>query len=677
VEKDNKETIEGFRLSPQQARLWLLQQSDQRLPYDARAVVLIEGSLDRRLLEAALEQVVGRHEILRTTFRCLPAMTLPLQVISEKSRVAVQNYDFNGQGDHLDVAREPRALPGAPFDLESGPLLQTAVAQLAPEQHLLLLSLPALCADAAGLSNLVRELSLCYASCLGMAELPDEPVQYADLAEWQNELLESEGTEARREYWRKQALAELLALKLPFENRRAEKAGADRVVLQSLPAALDRDLASRIKALVDRSGTSLPVFLLGCWQILLRRLTGQPEIVVGASYDGRNYEELQGALGLFEHYLPIGCRPEENLTFVEFLKQLDELAREAHAWQECFSWEQIEIDGYKGEGVPFFPYCFEFGDKCASYKAGPVTFSISHQSACIDRFKLKLTGLGRPGPGDALSLALHYDSRLFRRDDIARMAEQYMTLLGSAVATPEAALTDLKILSQAERAQILRRFNPAPPSLPPAQVIHQMIAAQEPKARAVVVEEQELSYGELNRRANQLAHYLQKMGVGPEVLVGLCLERSVDLVVGMLGILKAGGAYLPLDPGLPAERLAGMVADAQPRVLLTQRDRETERRRDGETERRRDGETERWRDRETERQRDRELSDGETERQRESDNSAVSPSLRLSVSPSLRLSVSPSLRLSVSPSLRLPSWCVWMRIGSGSPRRARRNRRSV
>ncbi|MGH2621747.1 MAG: AMP-binding protein, partial [Anaerolineales bacterium] len=239
-----------------------------------------------------------------------------------------------------------------------------------------------------------------------------------------------------------------------------------------------------------------------------------------------------------------------------------------YKWQEYFSWEQIA--GSNGHS-PFFPYCFEFSQPPAGYSAGSLSFSISHSAACTDRFKLKLAGATRDG---ALSLAFHFDSRLFRREDIARLAGQYLTLLGSAVASPESALTDLKILSQADRAQVLRRFNPASLSLPPAQVIHQLIAAQalrRPEARAVVVEEQELSYGELNRRANQLAHYLQKLGVGPEVLVGLCLERSVELVVGMLAILKAGGAYLPLDPALPAERLAGMIADAQPRVLLTER----------------------------------------------------------------------------------------------------------
>src|SRR5262249_24335053 len=169
----------------------------------------------------------------------------------------------------------------------------------------------------------------------------------------------------------------------------------------------------------------------------------------------------------------------------------------------------------------------------------------------------------------------NYDSRLFRREDIARLSEQYQTLLWSAVTTPEAALKDLRILSQAERAQLLQQANRLAPSLPRPPLIHQLIAAQaarQPEAPAVVVEERELSYGELNGRANQLAHRLQAMGVGPEVVVGLCLERSVELLVGMLGILKDGGAYLPLDPALPAERLAGMIADAGPRVLVTRRE---------------------------------------------------------------------------------------------------------
>jgi amino acid adenylation domain-containing protein len=572
------ETIEGFRLSPQQARLWLLMQGDHKPTYFAQCVVSIEGTLDARLLQIALERVVQRHEILRTNFRCLPSMTLPLQIISQSGQAIVKGYDLNGRSAQAQRSWFETFLEEASqvkFDFERGPLLQTALAQQAPDRHLLLLRLPAMCADAAGLRNLVRELGLRYTSLLGKEDLPGEPLQYVDLAEWQNELLESAELETGREYWRKQVPAESFALKLTFEIQHDEKAelrSSNGFLLKFLPVVLEPDLVSQIEALADKHKTSIEVFLLTCLHILLWRLTGQSEIVVGTSYDGRNYEELKDALGLFEHYLPIGCRLEGTTTFLEVLAKLDKLAREAHAWQECFTWEQI--DGYKAEvkSIPFFSLCYEYWEQPASYRAGTVSFTITDLYTCIDRFKLKLSALRR---SDGLSLTIHYDAQLFRREEIGRLAEQYLSLLRSAIHAPEAVLKELEILSQGERGRILREFNRVGRQAErEAEPIHQLIEAQavrQPEAVAVVVEEQELSYGELNRRANQLGHYLQGLGVGPEEVVGLCLERSVELVVGMVGILKAGGAYLPLDPVLPVGRLRGMLADGGVRVVVSER----------------------------------------------------------------------------------------------------------
>jgi amino acid adenylation domain-containing protein len=574
MEKEGKATIEGFRLSPQQARLWLLQQDAQYPPYYSECAVLIKGPLDARLLEVALNQVVRRHEILRTTFRRLPAMALPLQVISENGQLMMRTRHLNG---HVAQAQEglieslikEAGLDEASrtsFDFEQGPMLQTSLARLAPETHLLSLRLPALCADAASLENLTSEISRSYEANFNGVEASDEPSQYADLAEWQNELLESAETKAGRDYWRERSLTAPLAVMLPFENRRTEKNKAGSALGAftplSLPVTVEPYLAAQIANLAHRNGTSIKLVLQACWQILLWRSAG--EILIGVSYDGRNYEGLQDALGLFERYLPINCHLEEGFTFVEVLNQLDELAREAQSWQECYTWEQIDE-----KGVPFFPLCYEYLELQAGYRAGSSAFSVAHLYTCTDRFKLKLAALRR---ADRLNLEFHFDSGLFARGDVERLAGQFLTLLGNVVAAPDAALEDLSLLAPNERDQILRQFNPLPTGSSP-RPIHRLIEARSsrtPEATAVVVEDQRLSYGELNRRANQLAHHLQKLGVGPEDLVGLCLERSVELVIGMLAILKAGGAYLPLDPALPAERLAGMMAAAKPRVVVTQ-----------------------------------------------------------------------------------------------------------
>ncbi|MBO0798971.1 MAG: hypothetical protein J2P31_09110, partial [Blastocatellia bacterium] len=434
VQKKDQATIEGFRLSPQQARLWMLQQGIQSGPYTAQCSISIEGALDTRLLEAALNQVIQRHEILRTTFHRLPAMMLPLQVIAGAGKLTIQTADYSGWVAEEQTARLElleREASQTPFDYERGPLVRAHLIKLGPERHMLLLLLPALCADRASLENLAREIGLCYAAYLNGAELPGAPAQYADLAEWQNELLESAETKAGRDYWRERSLAAPLEAPLPFENRRAEKNGAGPAPGEftpiSLPIVVKPNLAAQIEALASRRGTSIKIVLQACWQILLWRLTG--EILIGVSYDGRNHDELRCALGLFERYLPTNCHLEENFTFVEVLSRLDESAREAQAWQECYAWEQTE-----GKGVPFFPLCYEYSELHAGNQAGAGAFSVLHVSACTDRFKLKLAALRRAG---SLNLDFHYDPESLRHEDVERLAGHFQTMLERIVADPE------------------------------------------------------------------------------------------------------------------------------------------------------------------------------------------------------------------------------------------------
>ncbi len=573
MHKKNHTTIEGFRLSPQQARLWMLQQDVRSAPYTARCSISIEGALDAQLLEAALNQVVQRHEILRTTFHRLPAMMLPLQVIAGDGRLVIRTQDYSGWAEeeqNAGLELLEREADQTPFDLERGPLARAHLIKLAPDRHLLLLLLSALCADRASLENLAREIGFCYAAYLNGDELPAAPAQYADLAEWQNELLESEETEAGREYWRRRDLSSLLRIKAPFENRRGDGEGElAEFAPRLLSATVNAELAAKVEALARELHSSESNILLACWQALLWRLTGQTEIIAGVAYEQRKHDELKGALGLFTKYLPVHCLLGADRRLIDVLEQINNSARELYKWQEYFTWEQIAGSNGHLNATPFFHVCFEFSEQPAIYRAGAGAFSISRQDACVDRFKLKLAALHR---ADRLILDIHYDADLFTRDDIALLARQYLTLLGNAVAAPGAALEELSLLGETQRERILRQFNPAPTSFSP-RPIHHLIEAQaalRPEATAVVVEDQQLSYGELNRRANQLAHHLQMLGVGPEEVVGLSLERSVELVVGMLAILKAGGAYLPLDPALPAERLAGMMAAARPRVVVTQ-----------------------------------------------------------------------------------------------------------
>jgi amino acid adenylation domain-containing protein len=568
-----QEVIEGFRLSPQQKYLWLLQQEDPGRPYCTQCAVLIEGNLDTKILAAALQNVFDRHEILRTTFTCLPGMSLPVQVISDGSIPSIDCYDLTGRGAAEQETRIEALFQDAnllPFDFEKGPLSRVSIVTLSPDKTMLLVTLSSLCADTASLGTLVRELSRAYSACARCEELSGEPMQYADLAEWQNELLESADTRAGREYWRKQNISNLLTLQLPFERQSSGPSHLAHFDPRFLTSTITPDTAAEIRTLTRKYDASAFAFFLACWQTLLWRLTGLSDFIVGMACDGRTYEGLQETLGPFAKYLPLHCHLKKNLQFSALLAQVNQSARDVVEWQEYFSWEQIVGSNEDIKAPLFFPASFKFAEQPAGCSAAAVKLSIHRRLACADRFKLKLSCVQRE---DLPTMELHYDAHLYRVEDIRRLAGQWHTLLESVVRDPEAAICGLEIVSGAERRQLLVEFNDTKSDFPEDKCIQQLFEEQVERAPdnvAVVFEDRQLTYAQLNARANQLAHYLRTLGVGPEVLVGICLERSLEMVIGLLGILKAGGAYVPLDPEYPKERLASMLEDTQAPVLLTQ-----------------------------------------------------------------------------------------------------------
>jgi amino acid adenylation domain-containing protein/non-ribosomal peptide synthase protein (TIGR01720 family) len=568
-------SINGFRLSPQQKYLWLLQQSASTQPYRAYCAVLIEGNLNTEILELALQKVVERHEILRTTFHTLSGMTVPLQVITDNKIPEVFYYKLSELKPEEQDAKIESLFQEASqrtFDFEQGQNFDLFLVILSPVKHILLVGLPAICADAITLNNLVGEISRSYAACLHNQELSDQPLQYVDLAEWQNELFEGEEAEIGIAYWQQKDISLFADCNLYFENKTGLnpefKPKFISITFNSETIAKLEAIAQRTRSTTAPSyDTSISVILQACWQVLLWRLTGESEIVVGTLHDGRSYEELESALGLFAKYLPIDCYLEEKYKFLEILNKISETRSSAFKWQESFSQELI-----KGKPLDssFFPVCFDFGEQPAAYSAADLSFSIYKQYVCIDRFKVKLSCLHQD---DALIAKFHYDANLFQVEDIWRLAEQFQTLLESVINQPEAAIGELEILSANEQHQLLIEFNNTQIEYPKHQCIHQLCedwAAKTPEQIAVVFEDQQLTYAQLNTRANQLAHHLQALGVGCETIVALCIDRSLEMVVGLLGILKAGGAYLPLDPILPDERLAFMVQDAGASVILTQ-----------------------------------------------------------------------------------------------------------
>ncbi|MEH2000624.1 MAG: amino acid adenylation domain-containing protein [Nostoc sp.] len=557
------ESIEGFRLSPQQEHLWLLQQIDQSWAYRSDCAILIEGNIDANNLEFALQDVVNRYEILRTSFACLPGMTIPVQVIRDSKvrldkKYDISNYKPQEQEAKIELIYEE--IKQQKIELEKSLILDTSLVTISPEQHLLFISLPALCADSVTLNCLVRELTTSYLGKLD-EELSEEPLQYADFSEWQNQILEAEETQIGREYWQQQDFSTIDTFQLPFENRLSEKYKFQPKLINSI---ITLELVANIETLAQKYNTSASSFYLTCWLVLLWRLSGQSEMIVAKEFNGRKYEELKGALGLFAKYLPLQCHLEDNFKFSQILQQVHESVESIHKWQDCFTWEKIS------EVLPFLPVGFDFTEEDTKHCAGNILFSIYKLDSCTERFKIKLSCRRKD---NLLSTEFHYDSKLYSAKHIESLVEQFNKLVESATYNPEGTISELEILSDRSFNQLLFDFNQTQADYPQNKCIHQLFAEQverTPNNIAVVFNNQELTYAELNARANQLAHYLQHLGVSAEILVGICVERSLEMLVGILGILKAGGAYVPLDPHYPQERLAFMLEDTQVSVLLTQ-----------------------------------------------------------------------------------------------------------
>lgn len=568
--------INGFRLSPQQKRVWSLQQDS--LAYCVQAAILLEGNLEKDILKLALEQVISRQDILRTHFLKPTGVKTPVQVINEKNSLFWQEIDLSdrdSQAQFNQVESLFREAKLTPSNFEEGLGLHSSLINLSANKHILLVNLPALCADSYTIKNLVQEISQCYQACLQNIELSNEEiVQYLQFSEWQNELLEDADAELGKKYWEKYNLSALPKITLPFENKLL--ADSPKFHINSYEFKIDSSLIPQIEAIAHKYNSSIADLLLTCWQVLLWKFTEESHLIIGIAANGRKYEELETVIGLLTKYLPLSAKLEESFSFKEVLQEINKSAQEIEEWQEYFSWQNLTESQNINSHSVYLPFSFEFQAETAKYSAGNITFSIYKQFACTDRFKIRLSCIQQE---DSLVAAFDYDTNLFSVEDIKRLAEQFQTLVESAIANPENEISKLGVLSDRHLHQLLIEFNNLETlhttylQQRTPKCFYQLFAEQAqrtPDSIAVVFEDQKLTYAELNARANQLAHYLQKLGVKPEVLVGICLEHSLEVIIGLLGVLKAGGAYLPLDPALPAENINLRLEDAQAAILLTQ-----------------------------------------------------------------------------------------------------------
>ena len=559
--------LEGFRISPQQDRIWSLDRGARHRICGNRCAIRIQGELDRAALTVAWRSLVERHEILRIQLHPLPGLTQPVQAATGGDARWLPDRDFTGLGPE-PIAELLDELGREPFADDRGPSAVLSLLCLGEREHVLLLALPAFQSDAVGLRNVVRDLALCYAAVVEGRPLEDEPLPYTGAADWLLELLQSEEAEAGKKRWSRIDLSPMAELRLPREARPAADADP-AAAIGTVALELGHGRLARLDELADRLRVAPETFLLACWQAFLARSTRQGRGLVGVAFTGRTDEELEVALGPFARVLPVpwGIEPETPLSVV--VQALETELDEARQWQECFTWKPLERAVEKLGVEPFFPYAFEAVSLADRFPAAGVTFSVERVYSCTDRFALRLFAVRRP---EGLRLEIQHDRTRCAPAEAGRWADRFATFLDGALATPEAAVDDLEMVSAAEREHLLRDYNRTAAGLPLDRCLHEHFEAQAERSPAEVAVEHEgveLSYAELNARANQLAHYLRDIGTGPESLVGICLDRSIKMVVALLGVLKAGAAWLPLDPGYPADRLTFMLEDARSRALLT------------------------------------------------------------------------------------------------------------
>ncbi len=556
-----------------QQRFWFLDQLEPNLPvYHEWTAVRLRGPLDAAALEDSVNAVVRRHEALRTTFSVRDGQ--PIQVIAPALKIPVhvielQNFPASGRWD--EARRLATAETQRPFDLASGPLLRVTLFRMEGEEHILLLTFHHIVIDAWSATIFYRELGAIYAALLRKqpAGLPELPVRYSDFAVWQRAWLNSPAFASQLSYWRKQ-LAGLTPLQIPTDRPRPHRQsyrGEQQSVVLAAP------LAASLQAISQSAGASLFMTLLAAFQVLLHRYTGQDDIVVGSPIANRNRREVEGLIGCFTNTLALRSDLSGNPEFRTLLSRvratvLDALTHQDLPFEKLMEELPQERDLSR---TPIFQVMFVFNNTAlkfnqfGSVQAEPVDFQ-----STIARFDLTLSVMELES---GLKAELIYNTDLFDEVTARNMAGHLQTLLGGIAADPERRIANLPLLTTAERNQLLTAWNDTHTDYPRNACLHELFEQQvnrTPDAEALVFENERLTYRELNARANQLAHYLRTMGVGPELSVGICLERSVDLLVGVLGVLKAGGTYLALDPAYPAERIAYILQDSQPQVLLTQ-----------------------------------------------------------------------------------------------------------
>ncbi|MDZ8184105.1 MAG: amino acid adenylation domain-containing protein [Nostoc sp. ChiSLP02] len=562
-----------YKLSFAQERLYFLAQLEPDSPfYNMPAAVRLEGQLNVKALEQSFNEIINRHEALRTNFETKEGQAIA--VISEAISLILPILDISDLSldrQEAEVKKQATQEAQKPFNLKSDLLLRVKLLRLDQQEHILLLTMHHIVSDGWSIDVLARELATLYqAFCNGQpSPLPALPIQYVDFAAWQRQWLQTEVLKTQLSYWLEQLKNAPKVLELPTDR--------PRPAIQTYRGStysfkLSDKLSFSLNKFSRQQGSTLFITLLAAFQTLLWRYTGSEDIVVGSPIANRNRAEIEGLIGVFVNTLVLRTNLAGNPSFEELLKRVREVALGAYAHQDLpFELLVEELQPQRDlSHTPLFQVMFVLQNAPISALELP-GLTLNFLESNSDTAKLDLT-LYLTETIHGLLGNLEYNTDLFDESSIQRMLGHLQTLLEGIVTNPKQLLSELPLLTDIERQLLLVEWNDTEVEYA-QQCIHELFEAQvekTPDAVAVVFEDQQLTYRELNNRTNQLGHYLQQLGVKPEVLVGICVERSLNMLIGLLGILKAGGAYIPLDPSYPIERLAFILEETQAPVLLTQ-----------------------------------------------------------------------------------------------------------
>jgi len=560
-------------LSFAQQRLWFMDQLEPgSAMYNIPDAVRLTGRLNVDALQQSLREIIRRHEILRTSFQTVDGIAT--QVIADSLELDFPTIDLSDLPETMrDEEAQKLILVEAkkPFDLSKAPMLRTLLIRLSAEEHIILLTMHHVASDGWSTGVLIREVAALYdAFSHGQpGPLPELEIQYADYAFWQRSWLKDAVLDEELDYWKNQLGEHSAVMELPtdFSRPAVQTSNGDHITF-----SLTRELSDRLNDISRKQGATPFMTLLAAFQTLLHRYTGQPQINVGTPIANRTRSETESLIGFFVNTLVLHADFSQNVSFNQLLRQVRETTLGAYAHQDV-PFEKI-VDAIQPERdmsrTPLFQAMFILQNTPKqSLELEGLRLEAIELDTKLSTFDITLS-LGETEAG--YGGAVEFNTDLFRPATIHRMIAHFKNLLESLSVQPEMSVARLPILDEIEQRRILVEWNKTDAAFPSEACYHELFEKQAentPSAIALISENAELTYRELNERANQLAHHLQKIGVGPDKLVGMCIERSPEMIIGLLAILKAGGGYVPLDPNYPEERLAYMMSDSKLSHLLT------------------------------------------------------------------------------------------------------------